>query len=105
MNEAGLKPIPEEIGRANAHDVKIRWNDGTENIYPARLLRLSCGCAACVDEMSGRKTLREEDVAEGVHPVKIGLVGRYAMHISWSDGHASGIYGFEYLKKLAEQTK
>jgi ATP-binding protein involved in chromosome partitioning len=100
-----MKPIPQEIGRANEHDVKIRWNDGTENIYPARFLRLACGCAACVDEMSGRRTLHEEDVAPDVHPLRIGLVGRYAMHISWSDGHASGIYGFEYLKGLAEKLK
>ncbi len=105
MSEANTIPVPAEIGRANDHDVKIRWSDGAENIYPARFLRMACGCAVCVEEMTGRKTLREEDVAAGVHPLKIGLVGRYAMHVTWSDGHASGIYGFQYLKKLAEDLK
>ena len=95
------KSFPVEIARANAHDVKIRWNDGAENVYPARLLRLSCSCAACVEEMTGRRIVTDADVVDGVHPVKISQVGRYAIHIGWSDGHASGIYGFDYLKRLA----
>lgn len=93
-------PIPVEIGRANIHDVLIRWNDGHEAVYPARFLRLACSCAACVDEMSGARTLREEKIPADTHPLKISLVGRYAVHIQWSDGHGSGIYGFDALRKL-----
>jgi len=103
MADTAVKPIPEEIGRAGAHDIKIRWKDGSEDIYPARFLRMACACAACIDEMSGLQTLREEDVSADVHPLRVGLVGRYAMHVTWSDGHSSGIYGFEYLKKLSEK--
>ena len=61
-------PRPIEIGRANEHDVRIRWKDGAEAVYPARLLRLECPCANCVDELTGRKLIQEGVIAEDVHP-------------------------------------
>jgi DUF971 family protein len=95
-------PIPVEIGRANAHDVKISWNNGREVTYPARFLRMSCPCAACVEEMTGRRMIDETSVAADVHPVSIHPVGRYAIQILWSDGHQTGIYTWERLYQLAE---
>ena len=29
------------------------------------------------------------------------LVGRYALNFVWSDGHQTGIFSFDYLRKLA----
>ena len=37
---------------------------------------------------------------QDVHPLKITLVGRYAMTIRWSDGHHTGIYAFDFLRTL-----
>ena len=91
--------VPIEIGRAGQHDVKIRWQDGHESVYPARDLRLKCPCAACVDEMTGAARLIASSVPESVQPLKIDLVGRYAIAIHWSDGHNTGIYTFEYLRQ------
>jgi len=91
--------IPTEIGRANRHDVKIRWQDGHESVYPARELRLQCPCAGCVDEMTGVVRVIQSSVPEDVHPLTITLVGRYAISIDWSDGHRTGIYAFDYLRK------
>ncbi|OHB75639.1 MAG: hypothetical protein A2Z34_03340 [Planctomycetes bacterium RBG_16_59_8] len=93
------KPIPREIGRANLHDLKIVWNDGHESLYHSPTLRLLCPCAQCVDEMSGKRIIRPEQVAAEVHPAALSLVGRYALNIAWSDGHASGIYTFERLRE------
>ena len=39
-------------------------------------------------------------VPQNVYPVKIDLVGRYAISIQWSDGHNTGIYAFDRLRKL-----
>ena len=36
---------------------------------------------------------------EGVYPTAIHYVGRYALQFVWSDGHSTGIYPFEYLRK------
>jgi prepilin-type processing-associated H-X9-DG protein len=33
--------------------------------------------------------------------LKLEPVGGYAMQMTWADGHASGIYSYEYLRKLA----
>jgi len=93
------KPIPKEIGRANQHDVKIRWQDGHESIYPARELRLACPCAGCVDEVTGQLRLIASSVPQNVYPLKINLVGRYAISVEWSDGHNTGIYAFGYLRQ------
>lgn len=94
------KPTPKEITRADRHDVRIVWSDGHESTYVARELRLQCPCAACVQEMSGRPLLDASSVTSDVHPLGIAAVGRYAIHIQWSDGHATGIYTFDRLREL-----
>ena len=92
-----------EIGRSGQHDIFVRWNDGRETVYPARFLRLSCPCAVCIEEMTGRKILRDDAVADDVHPLSIQPVGRYAIQIQWSDGHGTGIYTWERLDELAQR--
>lgn len=101
MPASESQPVqPLEITRANEHDVKIRWKDGRDIVYPARFLRLECPCAMCVDELTGMRRLEESSVPGDVHPVAIHPVGRYAIQIYWSDGHSTGIYTWERLREL-----
>jgi ATP-binding protein involved in chromosome partitioning len=93
-------PIPAEISRANEYDVCIRWDDGHESIYPARDLRLDCRCAHCISETTRDELLDPRSVPADVHPLSISQVGRYAIHIQWSDGHSTGIYTFKRLREL-----
>lgn len=97
---ADLVAPPLEIGRANTHDVKVTWHDGHISVYPARLLRLKCPCAGCVDEVTGIQRLQPMLVPPNVHPVAIKPVGRYGMSIMWSDGHRTGIYAFDKLRAM-----
>ncbi len=76
----------------------IAWPDGHESRYPVRYLRLRCRCAHCIEELTGRPLLVEDEIPEDVRPLRISPVGRYAIAISWSDGHDSGIYTFEHLR-------
>ena len=92
--------IPVEIGRANQQDVKIAWQDGHVSVYPARALRLACPCAGCIDEVTGQIRVIGLSVPYDVHPLKIDVVGRYAISIQWSDGHNTGIYAFDRLRSL-----
>jgi rhodanese-related sulfurtransferase/DUF971 family protein len=94
------KPVPRSVSRANRHDVLIDWSDGHRSLYPARELRLGCRCASCIEEMTGRPILNAASVPADVHPLSIQPVGRYALHLAWSDGHTSGIYTFEHLRSL-----
>ena len=80
--------------------LRIEWKDGVASEYVPRYLRLLCPCAACVDEMTGMRTLLPEHVDDGVSPTAIHYVGRYALQLVWSDGHSSGIYTFDYLREI-----
>lgn len=92
---------PREIAPTeDATALRIRWADGHESVYEPRYLRLHCPCAACVEEMTGRRRLVPESVPEDVYPLAIEYVGRYALLFRWSDGHDTGIYSFELLRRL-----
>ena len=93
-------PVPREIGRADRHDLRLVWRDGHESVLPARLLRQSCPCALCVDELTGRRTLDPQSVPQTIAPESVELVGRYAIRLYWNDGHSSGIYTFRLLRDL-----
>ena len=94
------KPIPHEITRANVADIRIIWQDDHDSIYPAHYLRLKCPCAGCVDEWTGMRVLKGEEVSEEVAPTSLQLVGRYGLRVYWDDGHSDGIYTFEFLWDL-----
>lgn len=86
--------------QAGPRTLAIEWTDGRSSTYDVRLLRLACPCAQCVDEMSGKKLLNDSAVPADVKPVVINPVGRYAIHIDWSDGHRTGIYTYAHLRSL-----
>lgn len=93
---------PAEVGpTADGTQLRIRWRDGGVSDYPPRYLRLSCPCAGCVEEMTGRPLLVPASVPMDVHPLRIEYVGDYAIRFDWSDGHATGIYPFTYLREIA----
>jgi len=87
------KPLPLEITRANEWDVRIRWSDGHDVVYPARYLRVRCCCAVCT-------AVADVVADEGVHPLAIRAVGGYAIQFEWSDGHAAGLYSYDYLRGI-----
>ena len=93
---------PTQIQQHDPRTLSIIWADGAESLLDVRALRLACGCAQCVDEWSGEALLAQNSVPEDVAPVGIQSVGRYAIQIEWSDGHSTGIYPFERLRKLAD---
>jgi ATP-binding protein involved in chromosome partitioning len=91
---------PSAIRQHGPRSLAIRWADGHESLFDVRELRLACGCAQCVDEWTGEERLDASAVPGDVHPLAIRPVGRYAIQIDWSDGHATGIYPFRRLREL-----
>lgn len=75
----------------------VEWSDGLRSELPHRVLRGFCPCAGCQGHGGGVRFIPggDEELA-GVEPV-----GAYALGLSWADGHASGIYTFAYLRRLA----
>lgn len=100
MDRYAAAPVPTEIKRADNTKLRVRWNDGHESVYGGAALRRACRCAGCVDEWSGAALLDPATVPEDISATNVKLVGRYAINIEWSDGHASGIYDFRRLRSL-----
>ncbi len=90
-------PAPIEIVGLGKPEVRIVWDEGDEDLWNARDLRLRCTCAHCVHEFSGEAILDPATVPEVVRIVKMQLVGNYGLSIEFSDGHSTGIYRFDEL--------
>jgi len=101
----GVSTDPAEIVlREEQRELLIRWADGHQSRYPFDLLRGKCPCALCNEVRRKQDPLR---VITGpiVKPGEIQMVdyhpvGRYALSFTWSDGHATGIYSFDFLRAL-----
>lgn len=91
---------PKKVFRTTDGRVGFDWNDGTRSIYTIRALRCACPCALCVDERTGKKLLDDSTVSDDIKLERVQSIGRYAVGLSFSDGHRSGIYPYEKLKEL-----
>ena len=91
---------PTLVKRVSPFQTDITWNDGHFGSYPSWYLRENCPCASCVDEFSGERRIAAGSVPAGLERVSVSPVGNYALGFAWSDGHSTGIYTFEYLRKL-----
>ncbi len=94
------KKAPIKISPAGQTPLEIIWNDGAVSKFDAKKLRAACPCAACVNEITGQRTIKLESVPADIKPAAIHSVGRYALQIVWSDGHSTGLYGFDYLRNM-----
>ena len=91
---------PTEIRKKTGEGMVIRWQDDHASTLSARYLRGLCPCAQCVSEVSGQRLVSDEHIAPDVSIEAARTVGNYALHFSFSDGHTTGIYSFEYLRRI-----
>ena len=82
------------------HCFELQWPDGSSHRLPFRYLREECPCARCVDENTGIRILDPATISEEIEPVELGYIGNYALKISWSDGHDTGLFTWERLHQL-----
>ena len=84
-------------------ELAIRWPDGKESYLSLEELRKRCPCAACCGEPgltrnlpgAGGKLTGESFRLKGMQ-----TVGGYAIQPTWADGHGTGIYSWEHLRKI-----
>ena len=65
----------------------------------AERLRMACKCAHCV---RARIDGTLPDRFEGIAITEVAPVGSYAINLTFSDGHARGIYPWAFLLGLVE---
>lgn len=86
-------------------EVAIKWSDGQETFIPLQRLRRGCPCAACRGERDVLGNLHKGPelplTPASFHLRQLVSAGGYALQPVWGDGHASGLYTFDYLRQLA----
>ena len=89
---------PEEIRLSKAKDrLEIRFDDGAQFSLSAELLRVESPSAEV--QGHGNPILQTGKInvgLEGIEPA-----GQYALKLTFSDGHDSGLYSWDYLHRLA----
>ncbi|MBI4340496.1 MAG: DUF971 domain-containing protein [Chloroflexi bacterium] len=96
-----FQPTPRDI-KLLPDGIHITWTDGHQSYHEHRALRYQCGCAQCVNEMTGKRMISLTDVARDVEALDYTTVGRYALQFLWSDFHTTGIYPYTTLRMLCQ---
>ena len=96
---------PIDIQRIGS-ELAIRWSDGTESFIRLETLRRRCPCAGCqgeVDIMGNLHIGPGQELSPAAFDLKRFIaVGGYAIQPVWADGHSSGIFSFDYLRRVAD---
>ena len=86
------------------NELAIQWNDGAESYFGLEMLRRACPCAACGGEPDVLGNIMRPDVSysnESFELAGFEIIGGYAVQPRWRDGHVTGIYSFQYLRRLS----
>lgn len=113
---AGLRPAadPEHLAISKSKGIKIDWKDGHQSDYAVGWLRDECPCAHCTGAhgTTPQRTNYAGKAASApaaspfpmftpaLRMLSVEPVGAYAIRISWSDGHGSGIYSWDHLRAI-----
>lgn len=96
-----MRDAPTDIKLKRAEgQLEITWSDETPRRYGVRRLRCECACAGCIDERTGIRTLDVEAVPDNIGITNMEFVGNYALKLSFSDGHDTGIYSWDRLYQM-----
>jgi DUF971 family protein len=91
---------PQSIEINDRQEFLIAW-PGVLSVVPSLRLRDACPCASCIEEGTGRKILDAASIPADIRPVEVKQVGSYAVQITWSDGHGTGIYSWDTLRRIS----
>ena len=98
MRPTDIQPIGQELA--------IKWEDRTESFIALDALRRACPCAGCKGESDIMGNLYkgpEQQLGAPAFQLRgLTFVGSYAVQPVWADGHATGLYSFDYLKQIAD---
>jgi len=86
------------------NEIAIVWDDGVESYFEFERLRAASPSA----ETQGERDILGVQYGgdgprkfPGVMVLGWEQVGNYALRFDFSDGHRTGLYSFEYLRKLS----
>ena len=86
-------------------ELAIAWSDGAESYLSVEKFRRACPCALCGGEPDVLGNLSRPNVtytSSSFDLVGWQVVGGYALQPRWADGHQTGLYSFQYLRRLTQ---
>jgi DUF971 family protein len=121
--DARRKPASVKVHVSSGAGIDITWADNHASHYDFAYLREECPCAMCNDERQKKAAgqqkdmqLKKENPALAVAPIvnspllpmfkprltakAAHAVGNYALQIDFNDGHATGIFSFDFLRTI-----
>lgn len=87
----------------------ISWEDGLDCHYPLPHLREACPCAECrgghanMGIENAPKDILTLTPARSYTVTDLRAIGNYAIQPVWDDGHATGIYSWDYLRYICPE--
>ena len=117
------KPASVKVHVSSGAGVDITWADDHSSHYDFAYLREECPCAMCNDERQKKALGQQKDMQlkkenaslAAAPPLSSPLlpmfkpkltakaayaVGNYALQIDFNDGHATGIFSFDFLRTI-----
>lgn len=104
-----VEPVRVKVYKTEGTGMEIDWKDGHRSSWTFAWLRNGCPCATCIEEREreGRAAGAPKASPKQLLPMyqaparpeTVTPVGRYAISFHWSDGHSSGIYSWDYLRR------
>jgi DUF971 family protein len=110
LDRAAITPAKVRVLLSGGKGLEIDWSDGHKSAWTFAWLRDACPCATCNEERSksGRKLGESKSKSAELlpmftpppRPASAQAVGRYALQFNWQDGHTSGIYSWDFLRRV-----
>jgi DUF971 family protein len=105
------KPSTVKVHIKTGAGVDITWADGHASHYDFAYLREECPCATCNDERGKKEAFAAAAPGSNAFPAlpmfkpkpsaqAATVVGNYAVQISFTDGHSTGIYSYDHLRNI-----
>lgn len=106
---AAVDPKSVKVNKSTGAGMDIEWKDSHRSHYSFAWLRDACPCATCNEEreQTGRKIGQPPAskpsalpmYKDPARPLEVTPVGRYAISFHWNDGHTTGIYSWDFLRR------
>lgn len=100
---------PEHLAISKSKGLKIDWKDGHRSEYTNAYLRDECPCATCTGAHGTEPQKSDYSVPAAtpfalfkpvIRMASVEQAGHYALRILWNDGHNTGIYSFDHLRRI-----
>mgnify|MGYP002781031305 CR=1 FL=1 len=106
VSRAGSRSWPVELRFSRAaRELRVQFEDGSGGAIPYELLRVESPSAETQGHGPSHGPGRPPPPSgkRGVDVTGAEMVGRYAVRIRFSDGHATGLYTWDLLRELVDR--